>query len=126
MCFELNELKRAFFFFLVVLNEVMLNWASEENTLHLSEVAQSSSRRLSSSTSFSIPHPSFRLMCTHRHAVAENTHTNTLSKASPEPKLNAICRSIFYSSITCNQQKKHTRVFLHMNLQNTLSCGHFS
>lgn len=80
MCFELNELKRAFF--LVVLNEVMLNWASEENTLHLSEVAQSSSRRLSSSTSFSIPHPSFRLMCTHRHAVAENAHKHAQQSIS--------------------------------------------
>lgn len=51
-----------FFFFWLVLNEVMLNWASEGNTLHLSEVAPSSSQRLSSSTSFSNPPPTSILL----------------------------------------------------------------
>lgn len=55
--------------------------------------------------------------CAHIVMQSQKTHTNTLSKASLEPKLSAICESIFYSSITCNQQKKHTCVFLHMNLQ---------
>lgn len=123
LCFDLNEPKQASF--LVVLNEVMLKWASEENTLHLSVVAQSSSsQRLSSSTSLSIHHPSFRLMRTHSHAIAENAHA--LSKASLEPKWSAITayfthplrftsgkstRMCFYTW-TCKHSKGHRVVVI--------------
>lgn len=127
LCFDLNELKQASF--LVVLNEVMLKWASEENTLHLSVVAQSSSsQRLSSSTSLSIPHPSFRLRRTHSHAIAENAHAHTraLSKASLEQKWSAITayfthplrvtsskstRMCFYTW-TCKRSKGHRVVVI--------------
>lgn len=44
-----------FFLSVLVLNQVMPKQTSEANTLHLSEVAQGSSERLSSAASHSIP-----------------------------------------------------------------------
>lgn len=113
MCFELNELKRASFFFLGC-----FEWSHAELGLrgeHIAPVRSCSEQQSPSVVLYIFLHPPIHPSgwCAHIAMQSQRTLTNTLSKASLEPKLRAICKSIFYSSITCNQQKKHTCVFTH-------------
>lgn len=90
----------------------MLKWAWEENTLHLSEVAQSSSQHLPPPSS---THPS--VWCAHIANVRLLKHTNMLSKACLETKWSAICEGIFYSSVKRCQQRVRSCFSLNTNLR---------
>lgn len=122
-----RELFLSFFVFSV--SEVMLKWASEENTWHLSVVAQGSVQRLSSATSSAVSHPSFWQISTRSDEVTRG-HERAQQSGT---RIQRFCTGVFfYSSILCRQQKGLVLVFilfpyrnLHLHL-NKQSCGLFT